>query len=71
MVKPADPPAIPRTTDPKTGEQKIDGRQAISGIAALYDYVGGIKGQLEALIDAVAACDAQPEKPKKKRFKIF
>jgi hypothetical protein len=68
LVKPGPAPAIPRTTDPKTGEQKIDGAQVVTGVASLYDYVGAIKGQLDALIDAVAARDAPPPAKTRKRW---
>lgn len=66
-MKPEDAPTIPRTTDPATGEQKIDGGQALTGIASLYDYAGRIKGQLEALIDAEITRQAAEERSSAKK----
>jgi hypothetical protein len=57
---------VETTVDPATHRETVSGEQALTGFAALYDYIGGVVGQLNSLIDAVQARDAAPP-PKKKR----
>ena len=56
------------SVDPATGRETISGEQAISGFAILYDYIGSVRGQLNALIAAERARQwAEEPEPKKKR----
>ena len=66
LVHPQNPPKVQRTTDPKTGAASMNGGDATVSINDLYAYIGGLKGQLDALIDEVVARDAPPA-PKKHR----
>lgn len=59
---PADVPAIPRTVDPATGKSASSGADLLTGTTSLYDYIGEVVGQLNALIDAVTVRDAEPPK---------
>ncbi len=61
MTLPADllqpPPELPSipVTQSEDGKRRIDGRQALIGIAGLYDVAGAIRSQLIALIAAEQA----------------
>lgn len=62
LVRPTDPPAVDRTTDPATGKQSVNGEQALTWGTSLLDWGGGLAKQLNDLIDAVLANEAKPEK---------
>jgi hypothetical protein len=64
-VKPADAPKVDRSIDPATGAQSVNGEQALTGLATLYDYIGSVVGQLDALIDAEVARQAEEAKKPK------
>jgi hypothetical protein len=67
-VKPGPAPEIERSPDPATGQPTVSGEQAITGFAALYDYIGAVLGQLNSLIDAEKAREAPPPAKKKRRL---
>jgi hypothetical protein len=46
----------------------MNGADAESTISGLYDYIGSVVGQLDALIDAELARQAPPAKPKKRHL---
>lgn len=68
-MHPLSPPKVQRTTDAKSGAESMTGKDATGSLTQLYDYVGALKAQLDALIDAVTARDAPPP-PKKRRFHL-
>jgi hypothetical protein len=54
LQPPPELPAIPAAQG-SDGKRSIDGRQALIGIASLYDVAGEIRSQLIALIAAERA----------------